>query len=169
MAAGETVATTKEEVFEKFLALMITATGFGANNVFLSMDSEPPDGTKKDTLMIISPGGGYFDEGAFAGGGGNTLFYHGSAIVTLFNRVKLDRSGHDLQALTEDTRGLFVLEKNVIKSIVNGNPLKNDSDEEILIDYMQPLSDHDPRKSHANPPENALQLQFNLDFMWDLS
>lgn len=172
MARPDNNPTDQVDVLQAVVSRLIREVDkFTDTNCFLTAEppDEPPANVRNNLFCTVSPTNGQFDQGVHEGGGINTTFEDAGVEIVIFNAVKLDRVGHDSALLTEASRGLLVLKKQILKAL-SGHDLQDGNGEEILINLMAPLLSKNPRSSKGK--EGAvgdLSLQFSTDFEWDLT
>lgn len=172
MARPDNNPTDQVTVLQAVVSRLIREVDkFTDTNCFLTAEppDEPPANVRNNVFCTVSPTNSKFDQDALVGGGLHTVFEEAGVQIVIFNSVKLDRVGHDSALLTEASRGLLILKKQILKAL-SDHDLQDGNGKEILINLMAPLLSENPRSSKGK--EGAvgdLSLQFSTDFEWDLT
>lgn len=163
------VATDQITVLEAVIdRLRKHVTALNASTCFLSLSDDPPPGVVHNLFVMVSPTNGKFDEGAFAGGAENTVFEDTGVAVTLCSKILLDREGKDEILLTERTRGLLALKRQVLLALLTKGPLQDADGNDLLRNLMAPLSCSEPVYD-VDKRLGRITLIFSADFEWAMA
>lgn len=136
------------------------------NNCFLSMSMDPIGEQRQDIYATVAPMSGRFDHEMFVGAGDAGACEQTGVIITVFSQMRLDRPSQDLQMLTQESRGLLLLKKQILKALA-GHDLQDSSGNRILRDRIEPLNASHPQRYDES--EGTFSLSFATNFVWDLS
>ncbi len=120
--------------------------------------------TGGDYFLSVSPGDSIFDEELAIGGQTNEI---GTATVTYYSRIKLDRTMHDKEILRNVTRGLLPIKKKVLKTL-QLHDLLDDSSKPFLRQFLMAVRSH-RSKYDVDECLGWGGLDFKVSFDWDLS
>lgn len=162
---GNGIQTDQVAVLDAVLTQLRTVTTFqGENTAFLSMHTEPLDEMRQNVYATVCPMSGQFDEALFRGYG---VAYEATGfIVNVFSQMRLDRPDGDVSMLTDATRGLLVLKKQVLDAFTN-HILVDTEGNGLLSSSIRPIN-----SSHPNRDDEGIgtfSLMFATDFSWNLS
>ena len=169
---------TQSVALETIVALLRARLDLNDSQCFTVDDPEaaPP----------IPPGGGFFltvaaDAGHYPEGEqnpGNTalgipsnLTEEGGFIVTAFNRVQLDQTGHAQQKLNAPRRGILKVKQNILWALIGQDPTTADNFT-FLRETLSVLRSTQP--TTVKHPDGGLTfstiaLSFVCDFDWSIS
>jgi len=136
----------------------------GDNLCFLSMHTDPIENYRQNIYATVAPMSGRYDEDLFRGSG-NAVEQSG-VIVTVFSQMRLDRPDADTRMLTDETRGLLTLKKQILKAL-NAKQLQDGEGNNILTSVMRPINAGHPGR--ASEEMGTFSLAFATDFLWNLS
>lgn len=166
------IPTDQWTVLEAFRDRLIEQLALSESTCIVSEEHDPPaKGAQHNLMLLISPGGGRYGEEQ-DGGGGNTLIERSDVTITVYSRMRLDRTGHLASATTNADRGLLVWKKKILRAILKDGdtagwmPTNADGDY-ILTDFPQAVD-----SSKAYKVQDgcwALDVVVSADFLWDLS
>lgn len=161
------VPTTQNAVLAATVKRLIdTIQGLTDSTCFVSLFPVPPGPLPPaDVFLTVSPAGGQFDPHWHDGGGEYQTFENASVYVTIFSRVKLDRSGRDDQKLTHIPRGLLEWKRIVLRCL-SGQYLTDADGNALLVNAMLP---HTADAAESSEDYTHLRLVFTTDFLWDLT
>ena len=164
------VKTTQDIAQTAFVALLRTQLGLN--------ESQSPELSDPQEVPPLPPGGDYFltiasTDSDFNEGEQSPEYCNENVpvTVTIYTRVKLDKSGSDVQLLHEARRGLLPIKRLVLKALV-GQDLQDPDGNTFLAKLLW--------CSHAGRVEvitndksgqtlGRLTLTFQLSFDWDLT
>lgn len=143
----------------------------GNNTCFLSMHTDPIESQRQNLYASVAPMSGQYDEGIFAGaarisGQSSGVLEQTGVIVTVFSQMRLDRPDADSKMLTDETRGLLALKRQIL-SALSGRQLQDADGNNILTTVMRPINASHPGR--AAEETGAFSVAFSTDFVWDLS
>lgn len=159
--------TVLQAVVDRLIAAVATTPALNDSTCFLSIEPDPPVMLPSNLFLTVAPNEGQFDPGLHDGGGIDQTTEEAGVVVSIFNRIHLDRGGRDGKLMSESARGLLTLKRLVLKALsgydlsVSGNPL--------LRNLMAPLKCSAPRRiDEEGRLIGAISLYFSTDFDWDL-
>lgn len=161
------VDTEQSDVLDSFVKRLLDCIpAFSDKTCFVSINPDPPYAVRDNTFLTVSPTGGVFPEEFTDGGGAEQCTEESGVIVTIFSRFQCNRPGDEREALSEFTRGVFRLKKQVLKAITSQD----------LTWGARRILRNLPRPKNSSPPDNAdkdgltkISVSFSADFDWDLS
>lgn len=173
-------ATDKATVIQRCHNLLKYRLSDLSDQVILVAVDEVPQARPKVCITVSMPGG-QFDYSKQAGGASKVLHYQGTLSVSIWANNRLDRNGHDTEAILSDSSGLFRIWKRVLKALVGsylneGVEISGGSDP-ILIQACYAISDGSLNRineestggsSHSANSRATMNLQFGVDFAVDL-
>jgi len=156
---------TQQEVIDAVMTQLRSSLGLNTNQVFEVIDPLAPPS--------IPPGGDFFVTLAVAHG---TFAEHeqvpgnvtedGMITVTGYSRIKLDSSS-DTKLLHDDTRGLLVIKRKILKALV-GVDLQTDAGarflRELVLAKVSSQPNYDPDKGIG-----WLSMDFGVSWDWDIT
>lgn len=133
---------------------------------FLCLSDDVTPKTTSDVFLTVSPDGGEFDQGHFDGGGDEQLTVEGGVRVTIHSTLKLDRTGHDSELLSNASRGVLSVMHEVLRALT-GHDLVIDTDgNTTLRRLIAPRGFERPERSGERL--GRISLYFGLSFDWEL-
>jgi len=154
-------------VLEAVVARLISQISeFDANSCFISLDPIPIPIPTQPLFCTVGITESSFDQGIIEGGGQAACAEDSGVIVTVANRVMLDKVHTHKVALEESARGLLTFKKKILKALVSHDLLSGS--DTFLRNLMMPLSGAAPG-SNAKDRINWISVVFSTDFDWDLS
>lgn len=139
------ISTNQADVLEAVAARLreaIPEPQFTESTCFISIWPVPPEFPPHETWITVAPAGGQFDEGMHDGGGAEVTSEVTSVAVTVFTRCHLDDVSHSARILTEYTRGLLRLKREILRAL-SAHDLEWRGDQ-ILRNLMCPLKSDPP-------------------------
>ena len=166
------VATNQSIVLQAVVDRLIgEIPEFSNSTCFLTTvpPDEPPANIRDNLFATVSPTNGRFREDVHEGAGIFGTFEEAGVMVTVFSSIRLDRIGHDSNLMMDTARGLFAIKHKIIKAL-SGHDLLDTAGNQILTNYMAPLTSDRPQSSRdAKTAAGDLSLVFSTDFEWDLT
>lgn len=161
------VPTNQWTVLEAFRDRLIDQLALTESTCIVSEEHDPPaQGARHNLLLLISPGGGRYG-GEQDGGGGHTLIERSDVTITVYSRMRLDRTGHSHSLTTNPDRGLLIWKKKILRALVL-DWMPTDADGNYLLtDFPQALDACKPYQVQDGCW--ALDVVISADFLWDLS
>lgn len=170
--------TTKKEVLQRAKVLLESSNARYLSRVFVMAGSElPPNITDRD-ILTVSIAGGNFSYGEQAGGAQFAVPYQGTLRVSLWHTCRTDRQGVDQDALLACKDGLFLLETDILRSLIGSLLPGTDNDDPILTQCLYAVSDTESFRSQdgvfgkapsGDMAQAALTVNFGVDFYWDMT
>lgn len=117
--------TTLPAILDAVAAQAATALSLNAAYVFPAIELPKilDNGGPADTFVVLTGFRGVIDQGAVQGGGAVNLAVDGSFALELWNRVDVDESYRDTQAMKDLTIGILARWRLLLKRDGGGNPL----------------------------------------------
>ena len=137
-------------------------------NCFISILPKPPYKVSDSLFLTVSPTAGNFPEDLLIGGGQNQCTENSGVLVTIFSRYMAQRPDHDRDSLSDQTRGILKMKREVLRQLTALDLEWEGS--KILRSEMIP-TDASPAEPVQDPGENLVQLtiRFSTDFDWNLT
>lgn len=154
-----------QEIYPAIVTRLVAQiTGQTTANTYHAIDPDDVGGPGEFT-MVVSPASGRFDEEQFEGGGVEMLTVNGGAIVKIHSPIVLDETKRDAIALNNTTKGLWVKAKQVIAALADWSPQV--ASDEVTRNPLYPKGYRFTKSPDARSV--AIELDFGLDFDWDVS
>ena len=145
--------------------LIAEVTGANAASCYLAIEGEDEiSGNPGEFILVVSPGGGNFDDGALDGGGQNQATDYFDFAVKVYSSVMLDQFGRDTTALTDATKGLIAKHFDVLQALTVFD--LTDGTDNILRDVIMPRNYEFGRNGRG---QGYVRQAFRLSFDWDLT
>jgi len=144
--------------------LIAEVDGADAASCFLAIDDEQVTGNADGFILVVSPNGGNFDDGALDGGGQNQATDYFTFSVTVYSTTNLDMGGQDSAALTDTALGLIAKHRDVLQALTVHDLLSGSDN--ILRDVPMPTT-YDFGKSGRGLC--YVRQSFKLSFDWNLT
>lgn len=143
--------------------LIAQVSGADAASCYLSIDDGEIAGSADDFVLVVSPHGGSFDDGALDGGGQNVAADYFAFSVTVYSAAMLDENHRDTVGLTDATRGLILKHREVLKALTVHDLLSGSDN--ILRDVPMPTMYEFGKNGRG---QIFVRQVFRLSFDWDL-
>lgn len=170
--------TSKKEVLQRAKTLLESSNVRYDKRVFVMSGSDLPPNVKDHDVLTVSIAGGTFDYAAQSGGGQYVVPYQGTLAVTLWHTCRTDRQGTDSDALLATNNGLFILERDILISLLGSLLPGPGTYDPILTQCCYALSDTEASRSadgvfgktpSGDMAQAMLTVNFGVDFHWDLT
>jgi hypothetical protein len=160
--------TLQATVFDSFLKKLRTSLSLSTSQCYPTLDPSqpviPPGG---DYWLSVAPGDSTFPPGEQVP---TNITEEWSLIVTIYNRMRLDPAGRDTALLTDPTRGLWALKRQVMAALV-GEDLVDVGGAAFLrqLVFITRASRGEIIQQDAKGIAVAtMHLEFGVSFDWDL-
>ena len=140
---------------------------FNRSTCVISIDPMPAVNIDHNLFCTVSPNDGSFLEDVFVGAGENSLIEQTATVVTLWSAIRLGRRGVDKELLTNRSRGLLTKKRDILKALTGY--MLTDGEDDILTNYLQPISAMRPMPPEPEERLGDMQLVFKTEFEWDLA
>jgi len=160
------VDVTEIEVVTAILARLRSQLKLSENQCWFTTDPSiipdlPPGGEYFATVAI---GDGQFPDGEQIAG---NITEDTSIGVTIYSRMRLDRTDKDIALLAKKDNGLFALKKKVLAALV-GHDLTNEDDDTFLRQLLHALDCTRPVYDKTKAV-GYLTIAFGVSFDWELT
>lgn len=160
------ISTDQSTILQAVVTRLIgEIADLNAANCYESAEPDPTVERSHNFFVQVSIGDGQFPQHFQVGGGINQVTEEASVWVTAFSRIKTDQAQHAKQLLTDSSRGLLVLKKQILAALA-GHDLQDAAGNEILRNYMAVVGA--ARPIHQWEEFSAISISFSTDFDWDL-
>lgn len=138
-----------------------------AGNCFLSLNPDAVPPSPGNLICIVAPMSGSFGQDYFDGGGQAQMQVSGGFIVKIHSPITLDFAGDETDFLTDTENGLGVISamENVLRNLAGWSPTSVNGTH-LSRDQIAPAAFHFSRNSDRI---GAAEIEFNLNFDWDVS
>lgn len=133
---------------------------------FLSLTPDVPVKTASDVYLTVSPDGGEFDQAAFDGGGDQQLTAETGVRVTVVSTLKLDRTGHDSELVSNASRGVLAVMHDVLRALTGHDLLIDVDGNQALRRLIAPRGFDRPERDSERL--GSISLYFGLSFDLEL-
>ena len=138
--------------------------GMTEASCYLSLNPEAlPSPGPGDLLLVVAPLSGQFDEGAFEGGGNEMLTFLGGVVVRIYSPLKVDLPGHDSKFLSDQTKGVLEMGRQVMAALSNWSPELDDNEQ-----TRDPLIPHGVSYGRVKQSLGWMEIAFKVNFDWNL-
>lgn len=122
------VDTDEVTVLTAFVNLLLTAfDSLSPSSCFLTLDpGSTPDPPGGNFWLTVSGGPSTIDEEMQDDAGDDQVVENQIIRIGIFTRIKLDKVGYDVSLLTDATRSLKVIKKQVLAVLVDEDPQDGD-------------------------------------------
>ena len=118
-------------------------------------------------VLTVEPGGGTYDQGWLDGGGSEQCLENSHFTVSIWTFNHLDQAGRDVEFLTNSTTGVLDIKQDVLKALTDVMLADPDTAEELLLEYLHPISSDAPER-YDQGSLGVLRVLFEYNFIWDL-
>lgn len=128
-------------------------------------DDGPPASVAESSFLAVCPGDSQFPEDVQSGAVPITVEEIGTAEVTIYSSMRLDRTGSMPAAVWDETEGLLELKRRVILALA-GADLTGDNALPLLSQLIPVRTADKPRKDSTG--RYYLKVVFGICYFWDL-
>lgn len=172
--AGALVAPTDQATVLLAIQSKIRAeiAGFGTETTcFISDTPEPGIEVQDELFCTIAPGSAEYDPEHPIGEGSAGIVEYAVFQVTVWSKIMLDRTEHEVSNFLDPNRGLLPLKKLFLKCLA-GQQMFSDypsNTEPLLIEWLRPTQAVHPETGQKEGKLSSFALVFVGQFRWDLS
>lgn len=164
----EIIGVDQEIVLQAIVErLLLKIERLSPETCYLSIFPVPPIQPTSDIVVTVAPAEGRFDDSLIAGGGSEQELEQSNVLVTIISRVQLDQSARSLSFLTDVSRGVLTLKKQILKALKPEDELFYQG-KRILWNQLAPIAAGAPGYDDGRKI-GWLALRLAADFSWDLT
>lgn len=133
---------------------------------YVSDYPQPPANVSGNLFCQVSATDGEFPEDLQAGAGENNLQEYAGVVVTVWSKIKLDRTGKTEALVLDPNRGMLAIKKKILTALKPQNLVDPDG-YWLLTNFLMPRSCSAPRYDEKFDG-GTMALHFSTDFAWSL-
>lgn len=133
------------------------------SNTYIALNPDSFNPNSGELTFIVAPLGGTFDQDYMEGGGENQVTTDGGFLVKIHSPLQLDEPQRDSSFLTDKSKGVLRLVRQVLKTLTNWSPQNA-----VHVLSRDPVFPSGYSFSRTERSTGSVEIEFKLKFDWEL-